>query len=150
MSSIFYSHAYVVQRKSAWISFICILIFGGLYGWHTVQVEWLHARDGNSVAYVFGTIAALVALEIALHVAIAIQSPREARTPKDEREQLIDLRASRVAFYVLFVGTLLSLGLGMHLPGSNRFLMAQLLMSAIITTLLVRFGIQIVLYRRDA
>ena len=138
------------REKSAWISFICILIFGTLYGWHAVDVEWLHARNGNSVAYVFGTMAALVVLEIALHVAIAVQSPRDARTPKDEREQLIDLRASRVAFYVLFIGTLASLGLGMHLPGANRFLMAQLLMSAIITTLLVRFGVQIVLYRRDA
>ena len=128
------------REKSAWISFICILIFGALYA----------RGGGNSASSAFAIMAALVALEIALHVAIAVQSPRDARTPKDEREQLIDLRASRVAFYVLFVGTLLSLGLGMHLPGSNRFLMAQLLMSAIITTLLVRFGIQIVLYRRDA
>lgn len=138
------------REKSAWISFICILIFGGLYGWHSVQVQLLHAHDHNPMLYVFGTMGAVVALEIALHVAIAIQSPREARTPKDEREKLIDLRASRVAFYALFVGSLASLGLGMHLPGANRFLMAELLMGAIIATLLVRFGTQIVLYRRDA
>jgi hypothetical protein len=137
------------REKSAWISFICVLIFSGLYGWHYVQVELFHAHE-NPVKYVFTTIAALVLLEIVLHVAIAIQSPREARTPKDEREQLIDLRASRIAFYVLFVGAMASLGLGMHLPGANRFLMAQLLMTAILTTLLVRFGTQIVLYRRDA
>lgn len=136
------------REKSAWISFICVLIFGGLYGWQAISVEFFNAHH-NPVKYVFVTIAALVALEIALHVAIAIQSPREARTPKDEREQLIDLRASRVAFYVLFIGALASLGLGMHLPGSNRYLLSQLLMSAIITTLLVRFGMQIVLYRRD-
>lgn len=138
------------REKSAWISFICILIFGGFYGWHSVRVELFHAHDHNPMVYVFSTIGALVALEIALHIAIALQSPREARTPKDERERLIDLRASRVAFYTLFIGTMLSLGLGMHLPGANRFLMSELLMSAIITTLLVRFGTQIVLYRRDA
>ena len=138
------------REKSAWISFICILIFGGFYGWHAIRVEFFHAHDHNPMAYVFGTIGALVALEIALHVAIAIQSPRDARTPKDEREKLIELRASRVAFYALFIGTLMSLGLGMHLPGSNRYLMAELLMSSIIATLLIRFGVQIALYRRDA
>ena len=137
------------REKSAWISFFCLLIFGGLYGWHVVQVEFFHARD-NPMVYVGGTFAALVALEIALHVAIAIQSPKEARTPKDERERLIDLRASRVAFYVLLIGTFLSIGIGMHLPGANRFLMANCMMGSIITTLLVRFGTQIVLSRRDA
>src|SRR5207302_10483139 len=63
------------REKSAWISFFCLLIFGGLYGWHVVQVEFFHARD-NPMVYVGGTFAALVALEIALHVAIAIQSPK--------------------------------------------------------------------------
>jgi len=138
------------REKSAWISFICILIFGGFYGWHAIRVEFFDIYDHNPMVYVFGTMGALVALEIALHVAIAMQSPRDARTPKDERERLITLRSSSVAFYTLFVGALASLGLGMHLPGSNRYLMAELLMTAIITTLLVRFGTQIVLYRRDA
>jgi hypothetical protein len=43
-------------------------------------------------------------LEIAVHTMVAIQSPRDARVPKDEREQLIELRATRLAFYVLLSG----------------------------------------------
>jgi len=138
------------REKSAWISFVCLLLFGGLYAFHSVRGDLFRARGIGPMAFVFGTMAALVALEIALHVAIAIQSPKEARTPKDERERLIDLRASRVAFYALFVGTLLSIAIGMHLPGANRFLMANCMMGSIIATLLVRFGTQIALYRRDA
>ena len=138
------------REKSAWISFVCLLIFGGLWMSHWIRVDFFRAPNTNPVLYVFAMMAALIVLEIGLHVAIAIQSPKEARTPKDEREKLIDLRASRVAFYVLFIGALLSLGLGLHLPGASRFLMGQLLMGSIITTLLVRFGTQIVLYRRDA
>jgi hypothetical protein len=138
------------REKSAWISFFCLLIFGGLYAWHSVRGEFFRVRGIGPMVFVFGTMAALVALEIGLHVALAIRSPKEARTPKDERERLIDLRASRVAFYVLFAGTLSSIGIGMHLPGANRFLMANCLMGSIIATLLVRFGTQIALYRRDA
>jgi Flp pilus assembly protein TadB len=92
----------------------------------------------------------MLALEIGLHLAIAIQSPKDARTPKDERERLIGIRASRVAFYVLLAGALLSLGLGLHLPGANRFTMGLLLMASILAALLARFVTQIALYRRDA
>ncbi len=38
----------------------------------------------------------------------------------------------------------------MHLPDANRGLMPQPLMGAILGALLVRFGTQIVLFRRDA
>ena len=87
----------------------------------------------------FGMLAALIALEIALHIAVAVQSPREARTPKDERERLIDMKASRVAFYVLLVGTFASMGT-LHIPGSNRLIIAQCLMGSIIFTALSRFA----------
>jgi hypothetical protein len=138
------------REKSAWISFVCLLLFGALYAWHAVSGESFRMRGIGPMVFVFGTMAALVALEIALHVAIALQSPKEARTPKDERERLIDLRASRVAFYALLIGTFSSIGAGMHLPGSSRFLMANWMMGSIIVTGLVRFGTQIALYRRDA
>ena len=137
------------REKSAWISFGCLLIFGGFWLQHTIRIEFFDLRVANPVVYVFGTIAALIALEIALHVAIAIRSPKDARTPKDERERLIDLRSSRVAFYVLLIGTFGSIGT-IHIPGSSRFTIVQCMMGSIITALLVRFGTQIVLYRRDA
>src|SRR5437867_13314691 len=95
-------------------------------------------------------LAALIVAEVVLHLLIAIRSPKDARTPKDERERLIDLRASRVAFYVLLIGAFTSLGFGLHFPGASRFTMGALLMGAIIAALLARFGTQIALYRRDA
>lgn len=86
---------------------------------------------------------------IVLEIAIAVQSPGEARTPKDERERLIDMKASRVAFYVLLVGTFASVGT-LHIHGANRLDMAHCLMGSILVALLSRFGTQIVLHRRDA
>ena len=47
-------------------------------------------------------------------MAVAIQSPREARTPKDERERLIDMKAARLAFPVLLVGAFAAIG-ALHL-----------------------------------
>jgi uncharacterized membrane protein len=136
------------REKSAWISFLLTFIFGGLWLRNVVRVEFYGLRQ-DPVKFVFVMLLAIILAEIGLHIALAIQSPREARTPKDEREKLIDLKASRVAFYVLMVGAWTSVGT-LHLPNSSRFLMAQFLMGTIIITLLVRFATQIALYRRDA
>jgi hypothetical protein len=136
------------REKSAWITFFIVLIFTGLWFRHMVRIEFLQAHDDNPMVWFFGTVAALIALEIGLHIAVAIQSPHDARTPKDERERLIDMKASRVAFYVLLVGAFASIGT-LHIPGANRFVMAQCLMGSILFSLLSRFGTQIALHRRD-
>jgi hypothetical protein len=138
------------REKSAWISFVCLLLFALSWTTHAFGIEIFRRTNIGPMAWFFSMLGGLIALEIGLHVAIAIQSPHEARTPKDERERLIDLRASRVAFYVLLVGAFASLGFGLHFPGANRFMMGQLLMGFIIAALLARFGTQIALYRRDA
>ena len=133
------------------LSFVLVLVVFIVWLVSVIRHElfYRHGR-GNPMIPVFITLAAFIVAEVVLHVAIALMSPADARTPKDEREHLIDLRASRVAFYVLLIGTFLSIGIGMHLPGANRFLMANCMMGSIITALLVRFGTQIVLSRRDA
>src|SRR5262245_50448570 len=137
------------REKSAWISLLCLLIFTGLWLTHALRVEFFGVQNYNPTFWFFGTLLALIALEIGLHVAIAIHSPREAKTPKDERERLIDMKASRVAFYVLLAGAVVSIGT-LHVPGATRYTMAQCLMGSILFALLIRFATQIGLHRRDA
>jgi len=137
------------REKSAWVSLLCLLIFTALWLTHALGINFFGLQNYTPMAWSLGTLGALIALEIGLHVAIAIHSPREAKTPKDERERLIDMKASRVAFYVLLVGAFLSIGT-MHVPGTNRYTMAQCLMGAILFALLIRFATQIALHRRDA
>ena len=136
------------REKSAWISFGCVLLFGGLWFRNVVRVEIYHAREGNPMVAFFSLVGALILTEIVLHIAIAVRDPKEARTPRDEREQLIDLKAARVAFYVLMTGAWLSIGT-LHL-NFDRFRMADTVLGAIIVAELVKFATQITLYRRDA
>ena len=136
------------REKSAWISFVVIITFGLLWLLNVIGVEF-YGLHQHPMKVFFVMLVALVAAEVGLHIAIALQSPREARTPKDERERLIDLKASRVGFYVLMVGAWASIAT-MHLPNSNRFTMAQAMMGSIIIATLTRFAVQIALYRRDA
>ncbi len=66
--------------------------------------------------------------------------------PKDERETLIDLKATRTAFYVLFGGALFSI-FTMHFR-VNVWMLSQFVLFSIVVAELVKFARQIVLFRR--
>lgn len=132
------------REKSAWISLVLIVLVFGPYFWFV-------ARAFSGVDHVhFGTqfamIGVFVVLEVVLHVAIAIQSPREARAPKDERERLIDLRSTHAAFYVLLVGILASI-MALHVPMSV-WTLSQFVLLSVVLAELVKFSTQIALFRR--
>jgi hypothetical protein len=94
----------------------------------------------------FALIGLFIVLEVVLHVAIAVQSPRDARAPRDERENLIDLKATRFAFYVLFAGVMTSI-LSLHYPISV-WVLSQLVLFSVVAAEVVKFGSQIVFFRR--
>jgi uncharacterized membrane protein len=135
------------REKSAWISFVSIALVSGIYFGKVAQRLITGRGHGVAASVFLGLVAALIVLEAGLHIAIAIQSPREARTPKDERERLIDMKATRIAFPVLLVCVFAAIGT-LHLPGSSRFLMADAILLAIVLAQLTRFGAQIVFHRR--
>lgn len=135
------------REKSAWISLVLLLAVFTPFFWNSYQQFTGRVDASSAIGTAFLLLAAFVVFEIVLHVAIAIQSPDEANAPRDERERLIEMRATSVAFPVLLVGALSAVGL-LHL-GSSAWLMAQVVMLAIVVAEVVRSGLQVVLYRRD-
>jgi hypothetical protein len=134
------------REKSAWISFFSLLVVFGIYFWHVLRVLAGQAEARATGRLFFSLLIVLVAVEVVLHVLIAVQSPKDARTPKDEREQLIELRATRLAFFVLLVGALLAIATIHH--GVGRWGLVHCVLFAVVVAELVRFGSQIVFYRR--
>jgi hypothetical protein len=134
------------REKSVWISFVSILLVFGAYFWNVARV--LGGRVEYRAVYnaSIGLLIAFVVMEIVLHLAVAIPSPTEARAPRDERERLIEMRATRVAFQVLVVGALAGVGM-LHVTRST-WVMAQVVLLAIVVAELVKFGGQILYFRR--
>jgi hypothetical protein len=132
------------REKSAWISLVLILLVFGPYFWIVGRAltGQAHVHAGTQ----FALIGLFFVLEIVLHVAIAIQSPRDARAPKDEREDFIDLKATRSAFYVLLVGALLSI-FTMHFR-INVWILSQCVLFSVVVAELVKFASQIAYFRR--
>jgi len=136
------------REKSAWVSFITILAVFIPFFWNSLRQYRGEIAGRQAVGTAFLLLFSFVALEVVLHVVLAIRAPQEARSPRDEREQLIDMRATRVAFYVLLVGALAGVAM-VHLTPS-AWVMQQVVLLAIVVAELVRFGGQILLFRRDA
>jgi len=132
------------REKSAWISLILIvLVFGPYFGRVALALAGkTHVHAGTQ----FALITVFVLLEIVLHVAVAVRSPREARAARDEREDLIDLRATRTAFYVLLAGVLIAI-FTLHFP-VNVWMLSQFVLFSAVVAQLMRFSNQIRLFRR--
>ena len=136
------------REKSAWITFALLLAFGIYFG--DVALHLLDpARPHGSYLQLFLLlVVAIVVLEIITHVVLAIRSPREAQTPLDERERLIELRSTRPAFFVLLAGAFLSVGT-IH-AGANTWVLAHCVLFAIWIAELTRYGSRLYHYRRGA
>jgi hypothetical protein len=134
------------REKSAWISFVLLLVVFGAYFWSVGSVLEGGIEYETGLMVQIGLIIAFVVLEIVLHLAIVVQAPSEARAPRDERERLIEMRSTRIAFHVLVLGALGCVGL-MHITRS-AWAIGQHVLLAIVVAQLVRFGAQIVYFRR--
>jgi hypothetical protein len=134
------------REKSVWVSFLVMLTLFGVWVWNLVRSLAGQAVRADVVRLSIGLLLFAVVVEIVLHIVLRVWSPREARTPRDEREQLIELHATRTAFRVLVAAALLTIG-SAHLGVRMGDLM-QAMMLSVIVALLVKFASEVVLFRR--
>jgi len=137
------------REKSAWTSFLVILLAFGAY-FASIGVDMSASMGaGYRGAPLLGLVSVIVAvtlIEVAAHIALAARSPAEAQSASDERERLIVLKATRPAFYVLMTGVWLALGV--VALGGGVWMLLQATLFAVWVAELTRFGMQIYYYRR--
>jgi uncharacterized membrane protein len=132
-----------LREKSAWISFWTTLIVYGAYFAYVGQA----AAAGRPVGFAGPLticIFVLVVLQVGLQIVMAALN-REPRGPQDERERLIDLKASTRAFYVLQVA---AMGAAVTVYFFDKTLMANAVILALAVSELARHGGIILGYRR--
>lgn len=133
------------REKSAWITLVTVLVcFGAYFG--SLLTGSVQARSFQTVHLLVACVVALVVLQIVLHAVAAALSPREAHTPRDEREALIQARSHTVGYYVLMVMVLL-LGVPAHFGHPPPDLLNFALLDVVVATLAVSAA-QIVMFRR--
>ena len=134
------------REKSAWVSLVSMAGIYGLYFWSVIRSG--SGFRGVRFGGLLGTVIALVVVETVLMIAIAIFAPKDAQTPRDEPETLIELRATRFAYAALATSIVCACLFGAF-PLPIVFNTNALLLILVAAEIL-RSGCQIVQYRRGA
>lgn len=133
------------REKSAWISVISMAGIYGLYFW-----PLFHSEPGgrSRTTGLLGTVIALVVVQVILHIAVAVFDPKSANEPRDEREKLIELKASSFAYAGLATAVAFAIFFAALTPplifGANSLLFI------LVVTEIMRSSCQIIQYRRSA
>jgi uncharacterized membrane protein len=133
------------REKSAWISLLSISLIYGVYFWSVVHAG---PHAGFHFGSLLATVIALIVVQIVLHIVIAIAAPKDAKAPRDEREKLIELKASRFAYSGLATAIALACFFGALDP--PIVFNTNALLFVLVTIELMRTSCQIIQYRRGA
>jgi hypothetical protein len=93
-----------------------------------------------------GWVAAFALIEMAAVIVLRLRYPGDARTPVDERERLINLKATRVASGCYVTGSFLAV-LTIH-HGASAGMLAYLIVFAFVIAEVVKYDPRIVYDRR--
>jgi hypothetical protein len=134
------------REKSAWITLIAILFVSAFYFLHA-PTPFNRVAPGLWELHVLAlAITLFIGIEVIAYIVLFLRYPKDARTPKDEREQLIDLKATRLAAYVFVLGTFLSILTPYH--GANGFAVGMYVVFAFAIAEIVNYAARIIYYRR--
>ena len=137
------------REKTAWLSLIAMAVTFGPY-FMIVAVHPLSATLPNLRQlglYAMTAVIQLIILGIG-HLYLRHEAPQEARTPPDERDRAITSRSLNSAYYVLMAGTIL---VGVIMPfNSKGWAIINAALFIIVAAEVVRYGVAVVSYRRQA
>ena len=134
------------REKSAWVTLTAILLVFVLFMLHAP-----HLADPGlwEIHILLACIVAFVLIELIAYLVLRLRYSEDARTPKDERERLIDLKATRLAARVYVIGSFLAVFVGLHVAHDGRAV-GSLVLVAFVIAEVVNYGARIFYYRRGA
>lgn len=136
------------EEKSVWVSLLAtLLVFTGYF---SRSFEGLAAGtlDKSAVVVMFvAAVIALIVLEIALHIVIAIFSSKDAAGRKDERDRLFAMKAGNISGHVLGFGVLV-IAVQALIHDYDALWSANLLLFAVFVSQIASYALQLFYYRR--
>lgn len=82
------------REKTAWVTLAALLFVIALYLFHVPSLYESHPRGWTLLSLAI-CVGVFVLIEDVAHVILALRDPREARTPRDELDKLIELSTLR-------------------------------------------------------
>lgn len=135
------------HEKSIWISLVTVTALFGFYFFVAFNFIAGYADpDANIVGLFILVVVLVIIVEAVSHTALAIKFRKEANAAPDERDKLIELKATRNAYYLL-VGGVWTAGIAMLFTDSV-FIIANIIMFFFIVAEIIGFVTQLRYYRQ--
>jgi hypothetical protein len=136
------------REKRAWVTLITLVFVLLLFWLHIPPTQMLAPPRSIWVLHVLGLmIATFITIEIIARIVMRIRSPGDAKTPRDEREQLIELKSRAIAWYVFVISSLGGIFLTLH-AGANEIGLAFVVLLSFVLAEIVNYSMRIYYYRR--
>jgi hypothetical protein len=136
------------REKTAWITAISIVLcFGVYYG--AVFTGIVTPRGMASFHLGLACILALVIMQVGFNIIASMLNPKDARTPRDEREKMIQARSHTFGYYTLMAATV-SLFIPTHTRGVGMIDIVNYAVLGVVISALVVAIAQIVMFRRGS
>ena len=136
------------REKRAWVTLVTLIVVLILFFLHISPRRMLAPPQDLWVLHVLMLmIATFLTIEIVAYIIMRIRSPRDARTPKDERDQLIELKSTAVAYYAFAILSLSSIFVTLH-TGANTVGIGFVVLLSFVVSEIVNYAMRIYYYRR--
>jgi len=135
------------REKSLWISLVVTLSIFGFYYLRAFSVFSNAAIPNESLMGLFiGVIVLTIVVQVVLQSVLAIANRKEAASAGDERETLIELKATRLAYFILAGGVWIA-GVSIFVLPS-ALITANIVLFFFILAEIVGFSARLFFYRR--
>lgn len=136
------------RENRAWVTLITLIFVLILFWLHIPPTRMLAPPPSMWVLHVLALmVATFVTIEIIASIVMRIRSPRDATTPKDEREQLIELKSRAIAWYVFVILSLGGIFVTLH-AGANEIGLGFVVLLSFVVAEIVNYAMRIYYYRR--
>ncbi len=135
------------KEKSVLGSLILTVIVFSYYFIKVFRITETSVLDiATGTFYFIGAVVLMVLLDIILHIVLTISNKHESNQINDERDTLIELKATRISYYVLVFG-IFSVGISLIFSYNPLFLVNLILLFFVIAEI-VGFSMQLYFYRK--
>lgn len=135
------------QEKSIWVSLVATILIFGFYFIKAFNVFSSANTPNESLIGLFIAVIVLsIVAQIVLQSVLAIAYRKEAEGSEDERDNIIELKATRISYFVLAIGVWFAGFSIFAIPSSLAT--ANIILFFFLLAEIVGFSTQLFFYRR--
>ncbi len=135
------------KEKSTWVHLVTTIIIFGFYFSKTFTVFFSSKTvDPNLFNLFISAVILLIIIEIILHIILGILFYKQSEKGEDERDNLIELKATKVSYFILVLGVWITAASIIKI--TSPFILANIIMAFFILAEIVGWSIQLFHYRR--